>query len=77
MSGAPSYREPAVASAQDQVCRCRRVTARVARFDESVVSTARDLGATGWQAFRLVALPQSGPAIPLSGTSLERHSIRR
>jgi spermidine/putrescine transport system permease protein len=43
------------------------VTARLARFDESVVSAARDLGATRWQAFRLVALPQIAPALVGAG----------
>ncbi len=43
------------------------VTARLARFDNSAVLAARDLGATRWQAFRLVALPQIGPALVGAG----------
>ncbi len=43
------------------------VTARLARFDDSAVLAARDLGATRWQAFRLVALPQIGPALVGAG----------
>ena len=34
------------------------VMARLARFDQSAVEAARDLGASRWQAFRLVTLPQ-------------------
>ena len=34
------------------------VMARLARFDQSTVEGARDLGASPWQAFRLVTLPQ-------------------
>ena len=39
------------------------VMARLARFDQSSVEAARDLGATRWQAFRLVTLPQIPTAI--------------
>jgi spermidine/putrescine transport system permease protein len=37
--------------------------ARLATFDHAAVESARDLGATQWQAFRLVTLPQIGPAL--------------
>jgi spermidine/putrescine transport system permease protein len=37
--------------------------ARLASFDHAAVESARDLGATPWQAFRLVTLPQIGPAL--------------
>jgi spermidine/putrescine transport system permease protein len=37
--------------------------ARLASFDYAAVESARDLGATQWQAFRLVTLPQIGPAL--------------
>ena len=37
--------------------------ARLASFDQAAVESARDLGATPWQAFRLVTLPQIGPAL--------------
>jgi spermidine/putrescine transport system permease protein len=37
--------------------------ARLASFDRSAVESARDLGATPWQAFRTVTLPQIGPAL--------------
>jgi spermidine/putrescine transport system permease protein len=39
------------------------VMARLARFDQSAVDAARDLGATRWQAFRLVTLPQIASAL--------------
>lgn len=39
------------------------VMARLASFGSASVEAARDLGATRWQAFRLVTLPQIGSAI--------------
>jgi spermidine/putrescine transport system permease protein len=39
------------------------VMARLARFDMSALDAARDLGATRWQAFRLVMLPQIASAL--------------
>jgi spermidine/putrescine transport system permease protein len=39
------------------------VMARLARFDQSAVEAARDLGASRWQAFRLVTLPQIASAL--------------
>ena len=39
------------------------VMARLASFDWASVDAARDLGATRWQAFRLVTLPQIRAAI--------------
>ncbi len=39
------------------------VMARLARFDQATVDAARDLGATHWQAFRLVTLPQIASAL--------------
>jgi spermidine/putrescine transport system permease protein len=39
------------------------VMARLARFDASSLEAARDLGATRWQAFRLVMLPQIASAL--------------
>jgi len=37
--------------------------ARLASFDRSAVEAARDLGASQWQAFRYVTLPQIGPSL--------------
>ncbi|MEO0358165.1 MAG: ABC transporter permease subunit [Pseudomonadota bacterium] len=42
------------------------VSARLVSFDTSLEEAALDLGATGWQAFRLVTLPIIAPAV-LSG----------
>ena len=39
------------------------VMARLARFDQAAVEAARDLGASRWQAFRLVTLPQIASAL--------------
>jgi spermidine/putrescine transport system permease protein len=39
------------------------VLARLRRFDWTGVEAARDMGASGWQAFRLVILPQIAPAL--------------
>ncbi len=39
------------------------VNARLARMDRSFEEAARDLGATGFQSFRLVVLPQVLPAL--------------
>jgi spermidine/putrescine transport system permease protein len=39
------------------------VMARLARFDTAALDAARDLGATRWQAFRLVMLPQIASAL--------------
>ena len=39
------------------------VMARLATFDHAAVEAARDLGASRWQAFRLVTLPQIGAAL--------------
>lgn len=39
------------------------ITARLSRFDESAVDAARDLGATRWQAFRLVTIPVIATAL--------------
>lgn len=39
------------------------VMARLASFDQSAVDAARDLGASRWQVFRLVTLPQIGAAL--------------
>ena len=39
------------------------VRARLAGMDESLVEAARDLGATPWQAFRLVTLPLIMPGV--------------
>lgn len=39
------------------------VMARLARFDTTALDAARDLGATRWQAFRLVMLPQIASAL--------------
>lgn len=39
------------------------VMARLARFDMAALEAARDLGATRWQAFRLVMLPQIASAL--------------
>ena len=39
------------------------VRARMQGMDDSLVEAARDLGATPWQAFRLVTLPQIMPGI--------------
>jgi spermidine/putrescine transport system permease protein len=39
------------------------VMARLARFDTASLDAARDLGATRWQAFRLVMLPQIASAL--------------
>ena len=41
----------------------RVVRARMPGMDDSLVEAARDLGATPWQAFRLVTLPQILPGI--------------
>ena len=43
------------------------VRARMQGMDNSLVEAARDLGATPWQAFRLVALPQIMPGILAGG----------
>ena len=43
------------------------VMARLARFDQSAVDAARDLGATRWQAFRLITLPQIATALVGAG----------
>lgn len=45
------------------------VMARLARFDQATVDAARDLGATHWQAFRLVTLPQIASALIGAGSS--------
>lgn len=37
--------------------------ARLANFPQASVEAARDLGATRWQAFRLITLPQIAPAL--------------
>ncbi len=42
------------------------VSSRLTTFDRSLEEAALDLGATGWQAFRLVTLPIIAPAV-LSG----------
>jgi len=39
------------------------VLARLSEFDESLIEAARDLGASEWQAFRLVILPMLRPAV--------------
>ena len=39
------------------------VRSRLADMDESIFEAARDLGATPWQAFRLVTLPLIAPAV--------------
>lgn len=39
------------------------VRARLAGMDESLIEAARDLGATPWQAFRLVTLPLIMPGV--------------
>lgn len=39
------------------------VVARLDRFDWSMEDAARDLGASAWQAFRLVTFPQIAPAL--------------
>jgi spermidine/putrescine transport system permease protein len=39
------------------------VRSRLAGMDESLTEAARDLGATPWQAFRLVTLPQIMPGV--------------
>ena len=39
------------------------IYARLANLDRDQISAARDLGASAWQAFRLVTLPQTGRAI--------------
>jgi len=39
------------------------VLARLAEFDESLMEAARDLGASEWQAFRMVMLPMISPAV--------------
>ena len=49
------------------------VMARLARFDTAAMDAARDLGATRWQAFRLVMLPQIASA--LVGASLVSAAI--
>jgi spermidine/putrescine transport system permease protein len=41
--------------------------ARLARFDPAAVEAARDLGATRWQAFRRVTLPQIASALVGAG----------
>jgi spermidine/putrescine transport system permease protein len=43
------------------------VMARLASFNYAAVEAARDLGATPWQAFRLVTLPQIGSALVGAG----------
>lgn len=43
------------------------VMARLARFDTTALDAARDLGATRWQAFRLVMLPQIASALVGAG----------
>ena len=43
------------------------VRARMQGMDNSLVEAARDLGATPWQAFRLVTLPQIMPGILAGG----------
>ena len=43
------------------------VRARMRGMDNSLVEAARDLGATPWQAFRLVTLPQIMPGILAGG----------
>lgn len=43
------------------------VRARMQSMDNSLVEAARDLGATPWQAFRLVTLPQIMPGILAGG----------
>ena len=42
------------------------VSARLRGFDGRLLEAARDLGATPWQAFRLVQLPMMGASVPLS-----------
>ena len=49
------------------------VTARLARFDDAAVNAARDLGASRWQAFRLVTIPMVATA--LVGAALVSASI--
>ena len=49
------------------------VMARLSRFDQSTVDAARDLGATRFEAFRLVTLPQIATA--LIGAALVSASI--
>jgi len=39
------------------------IMARLARFDHAAVNAARDLGATRWQAFRLVTIPMIASAL--------------
>ena len=39
------------------------VSARLASFDKSVEEAARDLGCTGWDAFKSVTLPLIAPAV--------------
>jgi spermidine/putrescine transport system permease protein len=39
------------------------VMARLSRFDQAGIDAARDLGASRWQAFRLVTLPQIASAL--------------
>jgi spermidine/putrescine transport system permease protein len=39
------------------------VRSRLAGMDESLIEAARDLGATPWQAFRLVTLPLTMPGV--------------
>ncbi|MBR5519766.1 MAG: ABC transporter permease [Clostridia bacterium] len=46
-----------------------QVRARLAVLDFTAIEAARDLGATGWKAFRTVTLPMLAPAI-LSGMFL-------
>ncbi|NRB05486.1 MAG: ABC transporter permease, partial [Rhodobacteraceae bacterium] len=39
------------------------VSSRLATFDQSLEEAALDLGASGWEAFRLVTLPIIAPAV--------------
>ena len=50
------------------------VRARLAGMDESIFEAARDLGASPWQAFRLVTLPLIMPAV-VAGALADPESI--
>ena len=53
-----------LAHATFSMCYCAIVvSSRLSSFDHSLEEAARDLGATGWQAFRLVTLPIIAPAV--------------
>ncbi len=51
------------------------VMARLARFDTASLDAARDLGATRWQAFRLVMLPQIASALVVRPSSAPRSRL--